>query len=476
METRELKWFYGINALVIAIACYAIAKEFYWIALLPAILVLLYTALFKLDTFLLAIVAFTPLALQYELPGGLGLSVPTEPLIAGLMFLFILKLLAEKTFDRSVLLHPLSIALIANLIWMFFTSLTSTMISVSLKHFTARLWFIMVFYFLATQVFRNFKNIRIFVWCYTVSLVVVVFYTIINHAMHGFDQKSGHWVMWPFYNDHTAYAAALAMFIPILIAFARDPLYSVRSRWLSFSVLLLFIVAIILSYTRAAWISLLAALAVYVIFLLKIKFRTVFVVAAIGLTLFFKFQTDIFIDLKKNNQQSATDFNKHLQSISNITTDASNMERINRWNSALRMWREKPFWGWGPGTYQFQYAPYQLSKEMTIISTNAGTQGAAHSEYIGPLAESGVLGALLVIVMLAVMIYKATLLYSQTKNREIKMLTMGILLGLITYFTHGVLNSFLETDKAAVPVFGFMAILTALELYHKDRDESMAQG
>jgi hypothetical protein len=31
---------------------------------------------------------------------------------------------------------------------------------------------------------------------------------------------------------------------------------------------------------------------------------------------------------------------------------------------------------------------------------------------------------------------------------------------------HGLLNNFLDTDKASVPVWGFMAIIVALDIYH----------
>ena len=61
------------------------------------------------------------------------------------------------------------------------------------------------------------------------------------------------------------------------------------------------------------------------------------------------------------------------------------------------MWEDKPWLGWGPGTYMFKYAPYQLSYQLTIISTNFGTNGNAHSEYLGPLAEQGIVGLLIVV-------------------------------------------------------------------------------
>jgi hypothetical protein len=41
------------------------------------------------------------------------------------------------------------------------------------------------------------------------------------------------------------------------------------------------------------------------------------------------------------------------------------------------------------------------------------------------------------------------------------------LLGLVTYFTHGVLNNFLDSDKAAVLVWGSAALLVYLDLRGK---------
>ena len=175
--------------------------------------------------------------------------------------------------------------------------------------------------------------------------------------------------------------------------------------------------------------------------------------------------------LEKNRQDSATDFNKHIQSISNISTDASNLERLNRWNCAFRMWRQRPLMGWGPGTYQFNYAPFQKSSEMTIISTNAGNMGNAHSEFIGPLAEQGVLGMTFMIILVIVIIYTGTMIYSRSKNKQSRNFALAILLGLITYFIHGTLNNFLDTDKLAIPVWGFIAALVAIDLYHSEATE-----
>ncbi len=145
------------------------------------------------------------------------------------------------------------------------------------------------------------------------------------------------------------------------------------------------------------------------------------------------------------------------------------MERINRWNSALRMWKQKPFLGWGPGTYQFNYAPFQKSSETTIISTNAGDSGNAHSEFIGPLSDEGVFGMLAMILIVITVIYRSSILYSTTKDPNIRLLTLGILLGLVTYFVHGTLNNFLDTDKLSVPFWAFIAMLVSMDVYHNKK-------
>src|SRR5439155_23057429 len=118
---------------------------------------------------------------------------------------------------------------------------------------------------------------------------------------------------------------------------------------------------------------------------------------------------------------------------------------------------------------QFKYAPFQHSNEMTIISTNAGDRGNSHSEYIGPLAESGVLGTVTFILIIISVIYRGTMFYLRAKDKETRLVTLGVLLGLITYFVHGAMNNFLDTDKASVPFWGFIAILTALDVYHQKK-------
>ncbi len=470
VDQKNIKWLYGLSISFILLNALCIYFEFYYFNLVPAALLIVLLALFSLDKLFLLVVFLTPLAINLQhIEGGLGLSLPTEPIIFGIMVLFIIKQLHNNTIDKRVIKHPITILIFINLIWIFITSLTSHLPIVSFKFLIARLWFIVVFYFIGNQVFKSFSNIKRFFWLYIIAFTLVIFYTLYNHYLRGFAETPANYVMSPFYNDHTIYGAILAMYFPILIFFLRNKEYSGSIKFAAFLFILIFFTALIFSYTRAAWLSLAVAIGAYILLLMKVKFQTIFITSLAAGILFFMFQTEIVMKLSKNRQDASEDFDKHIQSISNISTDASNLERLNRWGAAFRMFNERPFWGWGPGTYSFVYAPYQLANNKTIISTNMGDKGNAHSEYIGPLCESGVLGVLTFIAIIICTLFTGFRLFYTVTDYEVKNIVLVTLLGFITYIVHGALNNFLDTDKASVPFWGFIAILVAIDVYHKNK-------
>ena len=466
---------YAISVIFIALNVYFMLRDIYWTLLIPAFAVLLYLYFYSMDKVLLLIAFLTPLAINMTDPEfGVGVSLPSEPLMAGVLALFIIKVFFTHDYDRRILKHPVTIILLLSLAWMFITSMTSQLPIVSFKALTARLWFVVPFYFLGILLFRKIRNIKTFIWLYTIPLVGVIIYTTYNHYLWGFSEQAGHWVMEPFYNDHTAYGAILAFFIPVFVGFSFTKAYPKTMRFFSFLVLAILIAALILSFSRAAWVSLAFAFVIYLVIALKIKLKWILLPFGLLLCFFFLFQNEIWEKLEKNKQGSSANFLEHVQSISNVTTDDSNLERINRWQSAFRMFRERPVLGFGPGTYQFTYAPFQRYSEKTRISTNAGDKGNAHSEYIGPLAESGVLGMLFVLGIMLFVVLTGLRVYKRSDSKEIRILALSVLVGLITYYFHGTMNDFLDTDKASVPFWGFIGILVTLDLYYIGKPEEPA--
>lgn len=449
-----------------------VEKNIYLMYALPILLGVLMLYIFSFDKVLFLIAFLTPLSINLEGLGmdvGLSLSAPVEPLLFGVMFFFVAKLLHEKKFDNKIACHPISIVIYIMFIWILVTTITSELPLVSAKYLLSRFWFVIPAYFVCAKLFKDPDNINKIIWLYIAGLIIVVIYTTINHAINGFSGNSAHWVMTPFYNDHTAYGAALAIYLVLGAAFIFMPNVKPSRRVIIIACFAILCMGMVLSACRAAWLSIVAVVGVLVCVLLRIKFKYILTIVIALVALFFTFRHQIIDVMERNEQDSSNNFVEHIQSITNISTDASNLERLNRWSSALRLFEERPFFGWGPGTYQFVYAPYQLSTNKTIITTNYGDGGNAHSEYIGALAEMGVFGSLIVIVLVAVSVYTGLTTYKKAKNKESKILVLAATLAIISYFTHGVLNNFLDTDKLAIPVWSCLAIITVIDTYHSGK-------
>jgi O-antigen ligase len=281
--------------------------------------------------------------------------------------------------------------------------------------------------------------------------------------------------MRPFLPDHGMYAAAISFCIPPLFIYAvygHVFKYSIATRIFALGLLVIISIGVVLSFTRASWLGVALSFGIYGLMVIGFRFRTLIIYALLALSVFLFLQQDFLNELSRNKQGSADNLEEHMESFSNVSTDPSNLERLNRWNCALRMFQEKPFLGWGPGTYTYQYGTFQVSGEMTIISTNAGDMGNVHSEYLRPLAESGILGGLFFLMIVLLSINKGFYLFHHANNPKVRYMALAAMLGLITYLSHAVLNNYSEFDKIAVPMWGFIAVLLALQVFHNEPEKT----
>ena len=298
----------------------------------------------------------------------------------------------------------------------------------------------------------------------------MVVYTLIMHAQFGFSRSASYGISWPFFPDHGMYAAAIAYGVFVLLIYA----FYVRQFGMPISagpvilmLLLVLLFAIVVSFTRATWLSLIVAVGAWLLTRFRVKFYWIVIAFITAGSIGFIKQNDIQYSLEANKQGSSDELEGHVKSVSNISTDPSNLERINRWKCAARMVSERPIFGFGPGTYVFQYAPFQKSSELTIISTHAGDLGDAHSEYFSAMSETGFLGMFFWLgIVFATLSTAFNIIYS-TKSLKIKLTTYMIFLGLVAYHSHAVLNNYSQYDKLAVPLWAFTAIIVALDVQNK---------
>ena len=95
----------GFSLIFIVLNSVLISNEFFYFGLIPALLVVGLMYFTVPDKILILIAFLTPLSVNlssFEM--DIGVSVPTEPLLAALLLLIIAKLLYDRNFDKRVFL------------------------------------------------------------------------------------------------------------------------------------------------------------------------------------------------------------------------------------------------------------------------------------------------------------------------------------------------------------------------------------
>lgn len=414
------------------------------------------------QSLLFALSFFIPLSVSVNL-GGSEIGVPSELICILLSLFFIAKIITGTKIQKSFLSHPITILVIADLCWLFVTSCTSEMPMVSFKRLAVKLLYYITFYYFYYELFLlDIKNIKRVFLLHCLGLLIPAVRAITSHAVLNFSTMKFEALSKPFYNDHTMYGTVLVFFIPFLFI----NIFSEQKNKLKTLYAALFVVfcaAAYLSYSRAAWLSLAVTITAACFIYFNVKAKYVLALALIGGMIVFS-NSDLIKNFSQNKELShSKDITEHFKSISNVNSDASNRERINRWKCAVRMFKDKPVFGFGPGTYQFFYGQYQVRNEMTRISTYNGTKGHAHSEYLNYLSETGIFGLIIFSLMVFFVISMALNIYKRTKDKQIKNTAFYLLLGLISFYTHGFFNGFIEFDKLAMPVFSSMAAIVYLD-------------
>lgn len=445
----------------------------HFISLTVAVSVLTFWAMtfLSFEQLIFLMIFLTPLSFPFSMGQFMEISILSEPLMIACTILFIFQLAKRGTYPKNLLYHPVTIGILINWIWMFFCTPFSTIPAFSLKFCLARTWFLFPSFFAMSILFMDTSRIRKFFYAYGLSFAFVVIYSSIITYASGFSHEGINYASRPFYSDHTIYGAAVGIFIPFAFFFAIDKQSSFWQRFSGSIGLLIFSGGLLLSFTRAAWVSVGMAVMIYFIIVWHIKFWKILTVLGSVIVLFFLFQTPIMNYLQDKSGERDFSLGKHIASISNLQNDQSNLERINRWSCAIRMGNERPWTGWGPRTYQFEYAPFQHYNQRTLdSSSNTGDFGNAHSEYLGPFAETGWLGMLSIIFIFGSTFYTAIKIYYRCRKTSIGNLALLIAIALLTYYIHGFLNNYLDTDKLSVLVWGLTAAIVAIDVKTKTLD------
>ncbi len=466
---HSIRIFQAFGLLILGSLFVGLATETYFLAGLPVLVIFAYISIVDFRKLFFILLGLLPLSTEVALPGGFATDFPSELFMVALMFFYMAHVLKNiKEINSDFIKHPVTLLLLLHLGWTFASAIVSEMFVMSLKFSLARVWYIVVFYFMAASMIKSLADFKKVFWWVFIPLITTIVIVVARYSTYGFAFEEVNSVMSPFYRNHITYASILVLFFPILW-FARYwyPKGSAKRTWLFLS-LIVFLIGIQLSYSRITYLCLAAALGYYFIIQYKMT-RWALFLAIIGSLLIVR------IALKNNNfLEMAPDFEKtvthyefdNLLEATYKLEDISGMERVYRWVAAIYMTQERPWMGVGPGNFYNFYRGYTLNKFKTYISNNIEKSGI-HSYYLMVLVEQGAIGLLIFCFFGFYPLIRGEQVYHQTKDPLVKNMVMAVLLSLIIIFILLLLNDLLESDKVGPFFLIAMAIIVNVDLANR---------
>jgi len=388
--------------------------------------------------------AAAPFSAQLSLPGGAFLWVPSEPMILLALVGRAIRWAAGLSWAprHRTLLLPIAVYLAATLLSCFFSQHTV----VSIKGWTVLVGYA-VFGYVAFERYRPECAER-WIRIAAVTVAVVGGYGVVRILVEGVTSRAAYGIARPFFAEHGTYSAYLAVLVPLLLLLALERRGGIR--WAFGSAFVLAFGGVVLSFTRAAWLSLLIVLPVTLVAWAAWRGsarRLMAPAVAAGVMAFVVMVTGLG-DRLMGHAQTVVD-----------AGNVSNLERLNRWLAGLEMARSHPWTGVG---YEGFEDSYPLYRRKLIVTPEAYVRMGVHNEALRALSESGVIGLAAGIWLVVAIAAAGHRSFWGAQDRRRGLLVLGVTSGLATYFVHGWFNAYPGSDKVGLVLWMGIGAVSAL--------------
>lgn len=416
------------------------------------------------------LLASIPWSTEVNFSGGLGTDLPDEPLMLLLAFAALaIIFFRRRNGAKAGALHTLLLLLFLALAWSVVTIAMSTSLLHSTKYFLAKGWYVLAFVGAPLLLKGDEKFIKRSAVVLFSSMFVVTCIALIKHASLHFTFAKVNGALAPFFRNHVNYSALLVFMVPLQIAFYRLAKNGQVRTAILFSFFIV-LAALILSYSRGAWLACLIGLAAY--WLIKKSWLLksfLFAIVLVSAAAFWLQHNDNYLRFAPEHNTTIfhTNFSEHL-----IATykgkDVSTAERFYRWVAGARMSKEKWLTGFGPTTFTQEYKPYAIPLFRTWVSDNK-EQSTVHNYFLLLLIEQGVFGLLLFLLLLGGMFWQAQRIYQRTNDPFWKATAAAIAAVLWMQCTVNFLSDLIETDKVGSVFYLCLAFLVIADAKTKEK-------
>ena len=392
-----------------------------------------------------------PLSVKFDL-GALDMMLPGEWLIAVLSLIVFREFIKNRSWNAVGRRWLPALWILTFVLPLAF----SEMLKVSAKFTLLNLLFVWVFYY-GTLLFER-REVHLWLRNFFISFLLAVLWGGYQFFQYDFNPITIVGIFKPFFYSSTYVGAVAALFAGYFLGRSKQ-----YKRFLPLFLLSLLIV--VFTESRAALLSVVVMLAAWALLHIprmgRLSAPIIILLLALSLGGADRIREAFQYNKVESHDPNSNVFEETL-SVTNVQTDVSNMERLNRWVSALKMFQERPHVGFGPGTYQFQYIPFQeqgLKNRLSVRNPDdipQGSGGSAHNELLLQLSENGWPSTLVFLVMLVLWVRRG-IWNSTTENWR----HAPYLLGLVTYLFHMNVNNFLNQPGFAFLFWTFGTLLMA---------------
>jgi O-antigen ligase len=239
----------------------------------------------------------------------------------------------------------------------------------------------------------------------------------------------------------------VCLLVPAIAIHYLTPAENKYKKWLAVAIAIS-LVAVFFSYSRGAWLALVVGFLVMIFIkwnqLKKISILVILVIVVASSWLFVDYH---YMRFAPDHDRTIfhAEFSDHIAATVTMK-DVSNAERFYRWVAGFRIFVERPFTGVGPNNFYTSYRPYTLNSFETWVSNNP-EHSTIHNYFLLTLAEQGIIGLFLMLLLWFGMLFKLQDLYQKLQSQFYRTvtLTVAIVVGMIASINF--MSDMIETDK-----------------------------
>ncbi len=261
----------------------------------------------------------------------------------------------------------------------------------------------------------------------------------VTDAGPGAFQLSGALRAFGHFDQPNPFAGYLTTILPLAICMALCPANPARFRWLSLGAVGLLGIGIGLSQSRGAWLG--AAVAAVCLLLAWSRFtRRLLIPCALGGTLALALAVSGLLPAAILDRLGQTIEYFGVFDVRTVELTSENwavVERMAHWQAGWYMFLDHPWLGVGAGNYAAAYPQY-------FVATWREALGHAHNYYLNILAELGVIGGGLLLLLLALAFRQlggALVRSEHLRDSFWRAVLAGTFGGLVVFFIHNMFDS-----------------------------------